>query len=299
MSAIIYYISLPFILLVSILPFPVLYLISDLLFPVNYHLIRYRKKVVLENLRNSFPMKEEKEIRAIARKFYSHFNDILIETLKLLSIRPEKLSRRIRYTNPELLREIHASGKSVIGVSAHFNNWEWTVGLSYSSPLHPLVIYKPLHNPYFDRLLKKVRERHGSEMIPMQETLRRLLADKRDNNLTLNGFIGDQSTIWEETQYWTEFLNQLTPVHLGAEKMAMKTGHPVVYFHMKKIKRGYYEIELIPVSMDSGGTKEHEITEKHIRLLERIIRETPHQWLWTHRRWKLTSKKLAEIESAG
>jgi KDO2-lipid IV(A) lauroyltransferase len=133
----------------------------------------------------------------------------------------------------------------------------------------------------------------------MKDTLRKMLADKKDNRLTFNAFLSDQSTIWEETQYWTEFLNQLTPVHLGAEKIAMKTGHPVVFYHIRKVKRGYYDVDIIPLVEDVSKMKENEITEQHVRLLESIIRETPHQWLWTHRRWKLTSKKLSEMEEAG
>jgi len=298
MAAILFYISLPFIYLVSLLPFPILYILSDLLFPISYYLVAYRKKVVMKNLRNSFPEMEEREIRAIARNFYRHFNDIILEILKLLSVQPEKLSRRIRYTNPEVLIEFFNRGTSVIAILAHFNNWEWTVGLSRATPLQPVVIYKPLNNKYFDRLIKNMRERHGSELISMRNTLRRMLTDKKEKRLTINGFIGDQSTIWEETQYWTDFLNQLTPVYLGAEKMSLKTGLPVVFYHMKKVKRGYYEIDIIPLTGDAGQIKEHEITEKHVRILEKIIRENPQYWLWTHNRWKLTPKKIAEMKQS-
>ncbi|GAI15363.1 unnamed protein product [marine sediment metagenome] len=111
------------------------------------------------------------------------------------------------------------------------------------------------------------------------------------------GFVSDQSTIWEETQYWTTFLNQLTPVHLGIEKMALKTGFPVAFVHIKKIRRGYYEVEILKLFDNVSGLAKHEITEKHVRILEANIRKNPEQWLWTHRRWKLTAKKLAENQN--
>ena len=171
MAAIAFYISLPFMLLISILPLRLLYLLSDLMFPINYYLIRYRKKVVLDNLHNSFPEMDEKQIRNIARKFYRHFNDIVVETLKFLTIPPGKLSRRIRFTNPEVQIDYHGQGKSIVVTTGHFNNWEWCIGANGATPLHPVVIYKPLHNPYFDRLMKKVRERHGGEYIPMKDIL--------------------------------------------------------------------------------------------------------------------------------
>ncbi len=295
MAAIIYYILLPLIYFISLLPLQVLYLVSDLLFPLTYHLVGYRKKVVTENLRRSFPEKSRAELRTIARKFYRHFNDIMLETLKMISISPEKLNRRIRYTNPDILSDFYSRGKSVIMVTAHYNNWEWVNALSSDSPFHPVVIYKPLNNKYFDRLMKRMRERHGPELIPMRDTLRRLLRYKHKNLLTISGFLGDQSPVWEETQYWTQFLNQLTPVYLGAEKMALKTGHAVVFFHVKKEKRGYYEVEIIPLFEEVGDIGMYEITEKHVRVLERIIREKPEHWLWSHRRWKLTPRKMSEM----
>jgi KDO2-lipid IV(A) lauroyltransferase len=280
------------------LPLRVLYGLSDMLYPVTYYLVAYRKKIVLENLRNSFPEKEENEIRELARKFYRHFNDILMEILKLTTLSTRNLEKRLKFSNPDVLNEYYKQGRSVLVVAAHFNNWEWSLGLSKVSPHQPIVIYKPLNNKYFDRFFRKTRERHGSILIPMRDTIRRILTDQREGNLALYGFVGDQSTIWEETQYWTTFLNQLTPIHLGIEKMALKTGFPVVYVHIRKVGRGYYEIDTLRLFEDVTGLAEHEITEKHVRTLEAYIREKPEQWLWTHRRWKLTPKKMAQNNNA-
>jgi KDO2-lipid IV(A) lauroyltransferase len=298
MDAIIFYLAVPFLYLLSLLPLRVLYLLSDILYPVTYYLIGYRKKTVLENLRNSFPEKGENEIREVARKFYRHFNDVIMEILKLTTLSTRNLEKRLKFSNPDVLNDCYKQGKSVLVVAAHFNNWEWSLGLSKVSPHQPIVIYKPLNNRYFDRFFRKTRERHGSILIPMRDTIRRILADRQEGKLGLYGFVSDQSTIWEETQYWTTFLNQLTPVHLGVEKMALKTGFPVVYVHVRKIKRGYYEIDTLKLFDDVTGLAEHEITEKHVRTLEAYINEKPEQWLWTHRRWKLTPKKLAQNHNA-
>ncbi len=294
MDAIIFYLAVPFIYILSLLPMRVLYLVSDILYPVTYYLIGYRKKIVLNNLRNSFPEKTEEEIREVAHKFYRHFNDLIVEILKMTTISPKSLKKRLKFSNPEVMKDYYKQGKSVLLVGAHFNNWEWSLGLTDGSPHLPISIYKPLHNRYFDRFFRKTRERHGAIMIPMRDTIRQILADRRERKLAYYGFVSDQSTIWEETQYWTNFLNQLTPVHLGIEKIALKTGYPVAFVHIKKVKRGYYEVDLLKLFDEVSGLAEHEITEKHVRTLEANIREKPEQWLWTHRRWKLSPKKLTE-----
>jgi KDO2-lipid IV(A) lauroyltransferase len=296
MSAIAYYLILPLLLLISLLPFRVLHILSDLLFPVIYHLVAYRKKVVMSNLRNSFPEKSEEEIQSIARKFYRHFTDVVLEILKMRTISPDALRRRIRYSNPELLRDYYDRNLGVIGMSAHFNNWEWTSGCAEWSPHHPVVVYKPLHNKHFDRFMRKCRERHGVELISMRETLRHVVKNQQEGRLVLYGLISDQSPVWEEVQYWTPLLNQLTPMFTGAEKIAVKTGLPVIYYSMRKIERSRYIIDLIPLSEDHEGLSENEITEGFVRTLEKKIRENPEFWLWTHRRWKLTPRKLAEME---
>jgi KDO2-lipid IV(A) lauroyltransferase len=268
-----------------------------MLFPVVYYLVGYRKKIVIENMRNAFPEKSAKEIELLAKKFYRHFTDIVFEILKMRTISPKKLKKRINYSNPELLEKYYSQHKGVIGMSAHFNNWEWTSGCAEWAPHHPVVIYKPLANKYFDRFMKISRERHGVEMVPMRETLRKVIQDQKEGNRVLYGLISDQSPIWEEVQYWSPLMNQDTAFLTGAEKLAVKTGHPAVYFSMRKIKRGRYIIDMIPLSEDPAKTAKYEITEKFVRTMESAILKNPEFWLWTHRRWKLTSRKLTEMET--
>ena len=298
MAAISFYLALPFLILLSILPFRLLFIVSDMLFPVVYYLVAYRKKVVLNNLRNAFPEKSEQEIKSISRKFYRHFTDVTLEILKMRTVSPRKLRNRIHYGNPELLQKYYKDNRGVMGMSAHYNNWEWTSACAEWGPHHAIVIYKPLNNKYFDRFVKKARERHGVEMVPMRDTLRRVIEDQRKGKLVLYGLISDQSPVWQDIQYWTTFLNQYTGMLTGAEKLSVRTGMPAVYYSMRKIKRGRYIIDLIPLSEDHTNIGSNEITEKFVRVMEEKIRENPEYWLWTHRRWKHTPRKLAEMENS-
>jgi KDO2-lipid IV(A) lauroyltransferase len=299
MSLILFYISVAIWWLVALLPLRILYFLSDILFILTFYFPGYRKKTVIKNLRNAFPEKSDAEIKTISRKFYRHFSDVLIEILKMINLSPEELAERIKVKNPEVLHDLYRKNRSVIAVVGHYNNWEWILGTKPYVPHYSMAIYKPLNNKYFNRFLIRNRSRYGVELISMRETLRKMLYYKKINKVTLCAFITDQSPVWEETQYWTNFLNQLTPVYLGIEKMAIKTGHAVVYLHVHKIARGRYEMEVIKLFDKVKNISPYEITNKHLAVLESYIKAQPEFWLWTHRRWKLTSRRLKELESEG
>jgi Kdo2-lipid IVA lauroyltransferase/acyltransferase len=286
LSALAYYLSLPFLYLVSLLPFRLLYALSDLVFFVLYYGFGYRKKVVLQNLRNSFPEKSEKEIIQISRSFYRYFCDLFLETFKTLTISRASMLRHAKMDEAalRLFRELEAANTSVVVVMGHKGNWEWA-GNSFSLTCkHQLyVIYHPLSNKYFNGLIVRMRTRFGTKLIPMKDTLREMITNRKELNAT--AFIADQSPMPDKA-YWMNFLNQDTPVFLGIEKIALKMKYPIVYVSVQKIKRGYYTMhaELLPVA--EASEKAGEITELHTRRLEKDIISQPETWLWTHRRWK-------------
>lgn len=290
MNAFLNWLLVGFIKLISLLPLWILYRISDLLYPVVYYVVKYRKKVVFENLRMAFPEKSEKEITQIAKKFYRHFCDLFIETFKMLTISRNNISKRIKFTDTTNILKEYKNNKHILTVMAHYNNWEWGAGLSMQTPYHYEAIYKPLENKHFDKLVLKMRSRFGAELIPMRNTARNLAKNMTEGKLTLLNFVADQSPVQTEVVYCTPFFNLNTPVQLGAEKLAAKTKQPVYFFKYRKIKRGYYEVEPVKLCDDASTMKQHELTDLHTKVLEELIREAPQYWLWSHRRWKYMPK---------
>lgn len=256
-----------------------------------FYVIRYRRKIVLENLNNSFPEKSSEELYEIAKQFYRYLADLFIEILKMLQYDLDSLSKRVKYTNPEVLDDLYDKGKDVLVVLGHYGNWEWLLGLCKYHKHRPLVVFKPVSNKHVDKVFYKMRRKMKVEPIQMRRIIRAILDYREKNILTISAFISDQSTIWEETQYWTQFLNQDTPVYLGPEKIAKKTNQAVIFYKVDRVKRGYYEVEILNLFEEAEETKPHEITERHTRVLEKIIQDKPELWLWTHRRWKLKSRK--------
>lgn len=275
--------SIPLYLL-ALLPFPLLYLLSDGLCFLAFNLIGYRKKVVYENLRNSFPNYSEKEIDTIAKKFYSHLFDTILETFKMLTISKNGLKKHGIYTNLEVMDDIINQNKSFIILTGHMGNWEWLPTIWHLEGKANIVgIYHKLSSPFFEWFTKNMRERFGIQMITMENTLRGMIANK--NKLTGTGFISDQTPSGDNA-HWIQFLNQDTPVFLGAEKLAKKFNYPVVYCHVTKPRRGYYEAKLEIITTEPQSTPDFYIIEKFNKLLEADIMNQPEIWLWSHRRWK-------------
>lgn len=283
----------PLVWLISLLPLPILYDFSNFLYFLIYHIARYRRKVVYENLRNSFPEKSEKEINEIAKKFYKYFSHLIVEIIKLFNISDREFKERIKLRNPELLNELCKNGIHCIVVTAHYGNWEWLAGITDKDiiPYKIMSVYKPLKNIYIDNMLNRFRSRFGTEMVPMTKVLKVMVQNKNDGIPVISLFIADQTPMRHQIQYWTKFLNQDAPIFLGVEKLAKLTKQAVLFLRIIPVKSGYYEAEAIKLFEDVSNVSDYEITEAHVRLLENVIREKPEFWLWTHRRWKLSYLK--------
>lgn len=286
MSLLVYYLALPFVYLVSLLPFPVLYLLSDGVFLLLYYVVGYRKSVVTANLRNAFPDKSDREIGQIRRQFFRYLCDLFLETFKTLTISKEAMVKHCSF-HPDaikLFEKLAAEKKSAILVMGHKGNWEWagnTFSILCSQQLY--VIYHPLANPHFNNLIYKMRTRFGTRLIAMQDTFRDMLSHRKEVNAT--AFIADQTPA-PQNAHWMTFLEQDTPVFKGTEKIAQKMNQPVVYVSVQRVKRGYYTVMAKMLFEQPAVTQDGEITVAHTQQLEEDIISQPATWLWSHRRWK-------------
>lgn len=272
----------------ALFPLSVLYRLGDILYILVYKIVGYRKKVVRMNMRNAFPEYTDKELLQLEKKFYHHFCDYIMETIKLMHISDKEMMHRFRFTNPEEMTEILKDGKPVFMMLGHYGNWEWVPSISLWLPesLFLAQIYRPLKNKAADKFFLKLRSRFGSIGIAKNDTLREILRLRKEKEQIMVGFIADQTPSRNNLHYWTTFLNQESAVLTGTEKIGRKIGANIIYLDVRKVKRGFYEATFVPISLDSSNTPEFEITEKYIRAMEQTILRAPENWLWTHKRWK-------------
>jgi len=284
MSRILYYLIL---LPLSRLPLSALYKLSDFLYLVLYRGLGYRKKVVYGNLRHSFPEKTAAEIKAIADEFYRFLFDLMVETIRLFSMPESELVAHCEVNDIDVFDRFAQQGQQVIIAGGHYGNWELAaMAICIKIPHTGVAIYRPLKNKFLNDKLQQSRGRFGMEMVPTP-TVKTFYAENHQRTIATI-FGTDQAPSNERGAYWTMFLNQETPVFLGAERYAKQYDCPVIFLRVRRVKRGYFTVDAELVSEHPAQTQEGEITEAHTRILEKIIRANPEYWLWTHRRWKRT-----------
>jgi Kdo2-lipid IVA lauroyltransferase/acyltransferase len=279
-----YYIVYGFLWLISLLPLGVLYVLSDCIYGLVFYVFKYRKKVVMDNLRLAFPEKTEKERKKIAKKFYRNLIDNFIETIKMISTSSKRLNKRF-VSNKELITDFYPSGRSVQIHLGHNFNWEWGNDiLIRQMPFKFLGVYMPITNKIFDRLFYKLRSRSGSVLLPATNMRTSFLPYR--NKQYLLGLAVDQNPGHPGNAWWFNFFGKPTPFVRGPAKAAVANNTVVIFAYIHKPRRGYYEVVFSLAEEHPAETTETELTRKFVRYLENVIREYPEMWLWSHRRWK-------------
>lgn len=290
MPFLVFALTYPFIWLFSRLPMRVLYMKSDFFFFLIYYVFKYRKKVVLENLKLAFPEKTDDERIKIAKGFFKHFTDLFMESVKAFSISEKEILKRYKYKNPELINDLVKQGKSIALVGAHQANWEWSISL-------PLVLdgaisgaYTKIGNKYFDKEVKESREKFGVIGYKTSDTVKAMQRNFTEKKQGLYILLSDQSPQLPKTFYWSKFFGIKVPIHTGAEMLAKRFDLVVVNYITTKTKRGYFETEFQLVAENPKKYDDYQITDKYLRITEENIKKQPELYLWSHKRFKHRDK---------
>lgn len=292
---IIYYLTYACWFLLSLLPLRMLYVLSDVLYVLMTSVVRYRRKVVRNNIVSSFPEKTTAEHRRIERDFYHFLCDYFVETLKMMTMSERQMRKRMTFTGLEDLHRCLKEGQSAAIYLGHYGCWEWLTSLPYWMPddVQFAQVYHPLENKRFDKLFKNMREQRGSVSIAMQELPRKLVEYRKAGKVICIGYIADQVPTWTNIHHWLPFLHHDTPVLTGAEKLTRSAGHAVFYGEVTRIARGRYTCSMRQLTRHSKDLPPFEITNIYFRELEKTIRQNPPYWLWSHNRWKRTHEEFA------
>lgn len=265
------------------------YVIEDFIYFILRFVLHYRRDVIITNLRNAFPERDEEELCSIMHKCYRNLAEQIINTISLAGITPEKLKRQATFPGVEEYIEA-TKGDDLIMMAGHLGCWEYLMAIGLYNPSHKLVsVFHPLQNSALDYLFRRLRNTPNTETVPRDESLRYFLKNrggKGAERFLSMGLIADQNPYRHKDSHWFRFLNQDTIFAEGGEQLALKLHIPVWYIGLKYRRRGEYEIFVEQLYDGKEEVAEFEITERYIRVLEREICAAPHLWLWSHRRWK-------------
>ncbi len=283
-----------FFYMLSLLPMWVLYRLADVGYLLIYYVLKYRRGIVRQNLVSSFPEKTNSEIVNIEKQFYRWFADYFLESIKLLSISRKQLAKRLTIINADLIENDFKEGTHVAAILGHYCNWEWLSAVTIGLPQNRVValVYKPIKNKIINHLFYCLRSSQGGVPVAKNDILRALVKYKKQQTMTLFGYIADQSPRWQNIHLWLPFLHHQTPVFTGSERIMRKMNNAVYYAEMSRPKRGYYTCTFRLIAKEPNSLPEHDITRRFFEMLEVSIKAQPHLYLWTHNRWKRTKEEF-------
>tara|TARA_B110000093_G_scaffold44321_1_gene47390 strand:+ start:531 stop:1439 length:909 start_codon:yes stop_codon:yes gene_type:complete len=291
-SKVFYYL---FVIPLSRMPYFILYRVSDFFYFLMYYIIGYRKKVIVDNISKSFPAKSSEEITKIVKKFYSHFCDLIVESIKNFTVSEKQIKKRVKFNNIDVPDALFDKGKSIITIGGHFGNWEmYAIAAGNVMKHEQFGIYKPLSAKFFDKKIKSSRGAYGMNMIPMKEAKSYFEMEHKKPISIIFG--SDQWPSKPERAYWTTFLGRETPFLYGAEKYAKDFDWAVVYCEILRIKRGHFQANYHLLTESPNDLKEGEIIDLFVRKLEKTILDNKPYWLWSHKRWKKTKEEVFKNE---
>ena len=283
-----------FFYMLSLLPMWVLYRLADVGYLLIYYVLKYRRGIVRQNLVSSFPEKTNSEIVNIEKQFYRWFADYFLESIKLLSISRKQLAKRLTIINADLIENDFKEGTHVAAILGHYCNWEWLSAVTIGLPNNRVValVYKPIKNKIINHLFYCLRSSQGGVPVAKNDILRALVKYKKQQTMTLFGYIADQSPRWQNIHLWLPFLHHQTPVFTGSERIMRKMNNTVYYAEMSRPKRGYYTCTFRLITKEPNSLPENDITRRFFEMLEVSIKAQPHLYLWTHNRWKRTKEEF-------
>lgn len=271
--------------LIASIPLPFLYSLSKPLYFLLFYIIRFKRDIAEKNIRNSFPSLNTDQQRVLLKNHYRNYCDVLLEITKSIKMDPEQLSEHVNFVNAELIEQTLKQDKPILLALAHHCNQEWAMLAASRYFNFPIDgIYKPLHIKWLDEIAHESRSRFNVTLIPAKTSFTDLI--KRAKQTRIVAIAADQAPRRRDEAYWTTFMNQDTPFHLGLEKIAMLFKYQVFFMQLERTSRGKYQASFKQLSKPPYDKDSHSITENYARAIENQIHSQPQDWLWIHKRWK-------------
>lgn len=247
-----------------------------------------RVRIVMDNLRQSFPEKKEPELRAICRGAFEHFGRATVEmAVASRLLRATNWRDHITVRNEHYLNDALAEGKGAIFLTGHLGVYEIFGLLLSFRGLEMASVYRPMKNPLVDRLLRQRRLTFKQTVVERQGALPGLWRVLRNKGYV--GLVIDQHI--RRDGLWVPFFGRLAATTPAPALLGLRTGAPIITGYARRAP-GLYKFELFvdePIHAKPSRNRDADVmdlTALISRRIEDYIRQCPEQWLWMHRRWR-------------
>ncbi|HQT91952.1 MAG TPA: hypothetical protein PL001_07980, partial [Candidatus Kryptobacter bacterium] len=267
-----------------------------------YRHMRIRSKVALTNLKLCFPEKGNAELDNLLEGAYVNIATVLFEFLYFPKFTPDNLRDFVEFTadSRALIETGFSKGRGLVMMSGHFSNWELialAIGASFPGKIQ--IIVHPFHNKAVDRLADSYRRHLGNSTVPMANSIRAALTWLKSNGIV--ALLADQSAAKESAP--ARFFGIEVPTFQGPSSFALRTRAEMLAGFLIRRENGTYLVDLRRIEYsdlkDESEESVSELTQRHVAMLEDVIRKHPTDWLWFHRRFKHTPEYQKAIEETG
>lgn len=265
------------------------YVVLEWIYVVLRFVLRYRRRLILRQLAESFPEKSEEERRRICNDYYHTLSEMIVNIVTLAGMSAEEQARRLSVASSEEVAAEIGDRNSVM-LASHHGCWEYASFVArLFTNFHIVVAYHPLTNKLMDKLLICMRTHDRITPVASKAFMRFYVENRNgiDGKNLMLGLIADQNSPPRKDHHWFSFLNHPTLFFEGGEALALKYHLPVYYVELDRVRRGYYHCSFTKIYDGEAEVAPHEITERYVRLLEQSISRRPELWMWSHRRWKI------------
>lgn len=246
-----------------------------------------KHRVAKRNMLRVYPNKPPNEHEKVIQDVWRNIGQVFGEFPHLYKVRDDMEFvglEHIPRLDPEQAKQLPATRSDyapAIFFSAHIANWELLQAGFYKLGLPIGVVYRPPNNPFADWLLKRVREKAGSRLVPKgRQGARQILSLLKQNHSL--GMLMDQKM---NNGVQVSFMGQPAMTAPALAQLAVKNNLPVVPARIYRIGRSQYRMQFFPPLSYKKTDSEKMILRKVNKVIEGWIEETPGEWLWVHNRW--------------
>ena len=250
-----------------------------------YRFIKKQRQRAIRQMMAGLAISEE-EAKELVKASFINMATNVFEIFYMPRLNENNFRAYIDIEHLERLTDALAEGHGVVVLTGHIGTWEWLSAAFTLSGLPVTAIAKPQPNEQYTRVLNDLRATIHVEIFS-RGTSELLAAARALKQGKILGFLADQDA--GPGGAFIDFLGRPASTPMGPAVFSRKFNAPVIPAFILRQEDGRHRV-IVGEALryeDHGDTDRdlYDFTVRMTRILERVVRENPTQWLWFQKRW--------------